>query len=932
MPRTKLLRLGPASAVVAVLVWSSCAQLDDIPVGVCGNSIVEAGEDCDGFAQGSGTACNAAGTAGACRYDCAPKADGSAGHACPSGWGCGLDGLCRAASGTFEAPRLLPGVAVGAVDLDGDRRRDLMLMGGSGLTVEYYDGTRAPQAEYTVPALVGPGQDATGDLDADGRADLAVPGAFTMGILRGQADHTLAPTVEASVPIDAGEGARGVAADVFRIHEGAEALSLERVGTPPKWTLRVQAIWSEATPIVELTDDPSKLPGESLPVGDLDPSTPCDEVVFGYADAHDVLVYSTCTSLDVPAFHATPHVVHVGGGAHIDGQVFVVDADSDGRLDLVADVVRPDGIREVHVAFGVPGHPGSFHSSPPGPNLASPDDTTGVLGVVLDAGIKGGGEPGGGGGAGGAGGGSGQGGAGGTIEFPSMDFGHLLDVGHLDGDGVVDLVYADYLGFSRTTNAQRWFEVRAHLAGPWDQARIADFNINGRPDVIGSTRSRSGLSFLNGAGSGAFNVFTVATPTPIDHLTVGDFDGDLVPDVAFAELAANGTGGDTLAVSFGRADEAPATPVVVGRVGTTRRMVAGVDLVNGIFGYSMGSVPDAVFDLAVLSVDGSADKGVITLISGSGDRQLQSPLILFRQEGEGFVPMAPASAAMGDAGGAAPGADLFVVCIDQSDYQLRVLAFEGRGDGTFEPPAIYPAPVANYVWGAAVTAIVEDLDGPDAADARQEVVVVGSHYDDAYTALQGFVSVYRATADGFGLQEPVTIQAPRPLAFFPVDAGTLPLPSYVVDVDGDGYRDLVVTLGDSTYGQPEPVDSGGPDTGAPAAEPNEVAVFWNDHGTFDPARVARVTLPADYYSQFSSAVAMQLDADGELELVVPAQDASYRLDLDPKTRTFGSPVALPGAPGGIFPIHGDLDGDGLDDLVLAQPGTSSVLFAKAVRP
>ncbi len=66
-------------------------ELEELGRDVCGNQIIEAGEDCDGAAVES-LACNAA-----CRVEC------GADSKCPAGWGCGTDGLCRQPSGVLEA-------------------------------------------------------------------------------------------------------------------------------------------------------------------------------------------------------------------------------------------------------------------------------------------------------------------------------------------------------------------------------------------------------------------------------------------------------------------------------------------------------------------------------------------------------------------------------------------------------------------------------------------------------------------------------------------------------------------------------------------------------------------------------------------------------------------------------------------------------------
>jgi hypothetical protein len=78
-----------ALAVVA----TSCTPLGDVPSGVCGNGVLEPGEDCDAVTP----SCGRPDTTAACRVVCA------ADRACPSGLACGVDGVCRTPSGKWRA-------------------------------------------------------------------------------------------------------------------------------------------------------------------------------------------------------------------------------------------------------------------------------------------------------------------------------------------------------------------------------------------------------------------------------------------------------------------------------------------------------------------------------------------------------------------------------------------------------------------------------------------------------------------------------------------------------------------------------------------------------------------------------------------------------------------------------------------------------------
>ena len=109
--------------------------------GVCGNLVVEPGEDCDGS-----LGCGAPGTQSACRFTC----DGTA---CAPGLTCGNDKICRQATGYFNlsTPIGRADEAFAASDLDGDGILDLIGRGPHETTLWHNDGTGAMSLTATGP-------------------------------------------------------------------------------------------------------------------------------------------------------------------------------------------------------------------------------------------------------------------------------------------------------------------------------------------------------------------------------------------------------------------------------------------------------------------------------------------------------------------------------------------------------------------------------------------------------------------------------------------------------------------------------------------------------------------------------------------------------------------------------------------------------------
>jgi hypothetical protein len=154
--------LGVVGGVVAAI---SCTDLPDIEPGACGNGVVEAGEDCDTFDQGAHV-CRKDGER-ACRFVCStdPELPGSP---CPDGWGCGDDGTCRKASGSFAAwgeTIEWPTRQIFVADFDGDLQDDVLTVADDVLVASFFDESGSIEAETVL--FIDQARPAVGELSAE---------------------------------------------------------------------------------------------------------------------------------------------------------------------------------------------------------------------------------------------------------------------------------------------------------------------------------------------------------------------------------------------------------------------------------------------------------------------------------------------------------------------------------------------------------------------------------------------------------------------------------------------------------------------------------------------------------------------------------------------------------------------------------------------
>ena len=138
----------------------ACSGLETLERNVCGNDIVEPGEDCDGAPY-----CEACGI----RCDADRTCHGFAAYVC------GRDGFCHAPGGEFAPAMTVPFAASEAAiaDVDGDGAGDLVGIGSTALVTLFGDPVPARTHVMATPSIQGAA--AFADLDGDNFVEVVIP-------------------------------------------------------------------------------------------------------------------------------------------------------------------------------------------------------------------------------------------------------------------------------------------------------------------------------------------------------------------------------------------------------------------------------------------------------------------------------------------------------------------------------------------------------------------------------------------------------------------------------------------------------------------------------------------------------------------------------------------------------------------------------------
>jgi hypothetical protein len=869
----------PVRAVGLVVLITGCEELPRIPAGVCGNHVVEGAEECD-F---PGERCHAPGRPNECRINCSKQP-------CEPGAGCGVDDVCRVASGSLDWKRLREfslSYPVKAADLSGDGRTDVLFGSSDRMTGATLDGDQPrvlgelPISYYSLR---------TGELNGDGRADVIGFNSFDEGdsnavrVLHSSAEGALT-SVSQLEPGPEGQDRRLFVADSNGSGESRPLLLAgSSVFQVPE---RSFAEWREYRLADLALSGPALV--ERLAAADFDSETGCDEVAVAEEGSSEVHVYSLCASNPARSFIAAVHLPEPVTVARRG--LFAGDVNGDGHQDLL---IEGDTLDEwegevsatpgIYVSYGR--GDGTFDSQPepsPGPG---------------DSGSS-------------------------QLELPSGEY--VLAVADLDGDERVDIVDDYAISLSTLSDAcVDFYDCAREHSGGWASAVTGDFNGDDLMDVIGVRWGEKGLAFMRGfrtaEGATKFNEFSIPTEglpltSSIDQmdvaravLAVGDFDGDLVSDLVFSQRRAVLEAKPELTVLFGAG--APAVP-------SEMRHIDSVDDLRGLAVGRLFEREDTLSDLVMLARRGSVEG--LARLAGQTNRELFSPLGI-PERADRNSELYLVDAALGrfradDDGKPLPSDDLVMVATrinEQTGTARTKLYFVANtpdgfasGDVDAEPYELRGT-FEVYELGMSVL----DLDG----NGVQELVVYPRRITNgrfAYWLVQRIDDKFAVTAHVAEVVGGAPLMAANHGL---VDPDRTPR-----DIDGDGRTDL--SLGMQEFSELEEEEG----------RAYEVVLLAGPDMTLGSGHAFEVpTLVSD-------AAYLNLDGDVQLELAVVDEQS---LDLYELPFSDGKLVDAPLRMHSTYPMVedypiqvevGDFDGNGVEDLVTSGLATG-VCFGQARRP
>lgn len=942
--------LTPLLLVAVAAPLFDCASLEQIPYDACGNgAIEEASEECDTF-PGLPTAdvhrqCGAPGGAGQCRLLCNQKArtdpkdeKSEVALECPPGWGCSVDNICRRPVGEIkkeekQEKRFFPptdGVSAGVSsmlvgDFDGDRRKDIFGSSALGNTAGkgrfHYFGPNGVLTDQPVPLSAVVVSPLIRDLDRDGKDDLAFGFSYRflgqveggIAVVQGQGDKAIVPKIFPSflrpffrgkiVPVAGNtpgnvSGFLAIGTGTLDAVNGTNpftaVVALDESGVKYAKPIPGASPTIVGTPVAGFLFDESKVAPAK--------ASYCGQVVVAYTNggkaATDggVTIFSPCTK-DAPTDPTKTSYENAHDGVDVDltalgnkrgalTGIHLADVDHDGDKDMLIGV-RTGSDDSVFLALnsGTAFGPATAIAKIPQLPLASGDlNGDGLVDYVLPGGV-----------------------------LVSQTFCALPDGGICETDPDA--------GFDAGASAQGedkifgfFYPVRKPIAEKvWSVAAVADVNGDGIPDVIAGSNRQPDLDVLEGNHAltggtllrGAFmGTTSITTSGVVTQILTEDLDVDGIKDIAFVQQRVATDDPDNpvdceLAISYGRPFAMPPE---------ASRPAGRAFGVNQIFtqtgAVAIGSsAPVKGKQLPTFS---------LAILFGSGERQPFAPLLFGETAGPRIVKRDDKERAWIPRTIVAGAAEVK----DRIDF---VALAEGIVRDKPNQP-VSTDPHAYGVWQAKGT-------GNGTYATAQEVLRLDQLELAASRGLDILLQSRLADIDGDGVEEIVTLTPAGPTATIRIvrlggkpevdidiadRAVTEESRNQLLDVDGDGRPDFVALMRE------------------PSTNNLTVTVYFNDGaGKFIVPGVP-VQVPDNARAQgFALLTTHAADMSGTAkdvvkQLVIVSPQRLFM--VKPNGRTFEPAVELTSLFGrngigyGTDVVTGDFDGDGVEDIAIADAG------------
>ena len=897
------LRFPFALSLITLGAASACADLPAIVTNTCGNKIVDSGEDCDTFAA-SGSSCRAPGSAGACRYDCAGT------NLCPPSYSCGaVDKICRQASGAFDVTSSQTAFAQANFltfdDFDGDGRDDAITTGVNDVRVHYFDNgfTLAKTVILPLPgARLHPGiigNDTNVDLE-----NLRASG--TMDVFRGQSDRSFSPVIYSAIPIPNTR----VTARTFLVRNQVTNTTGDSLSRPTGndvlafgsrdtgnggvvVDLAARSALAQVTTdsIVAIPDSTVDKMVGAVAIGSFIEGSVCDQFAIGFSGSNKVSVYSPCRHT-TPIGNGKTYEINnaLDAGGHIVGNyltatavtlplgvnvgitsagstagAFAVDANGDGHQDLVIAATLASS-PQIYVAYGI--GDGTFSSS----STLLPVDNSASIYTAISA-----------------------------VFAQANNKPVPLAVADLNDDGLPDFVFPSGIEFSEVGATPA---ANHYVAGPtagvtlWTGAVIADLNRDGIPDVAAANPDGA-IDLFVGTGNAAMSFMSYGLEGPPANLVAGDFDGDLVNDVAFSVSGAvtddGGAAANDLEVLFGQGLAFPAQPTSLGSLSNIVQMTSGP--LTSTYTGATASTNASVSSMVALSVDASSNVFAAVLL-GNPDRLITSSFALYVSATQ------RASAIRVTSGPIVSTAenDFLFLAQDASDatkYELWLAP--STGEATLDATKLETGNELPTTLDWTLSTLTETTLATSGV-ASPIVLVPPVLTPGADPASAGSAHMF--------VIDPATLSLGPAVSLSCTYASSSSLQLRSADFDGDGFRDIATYCSD-------------------VSGKSVMTVYWgNGTPTLDAARSSTLSVPAEPVTGFA------IYRNGPVvprSLGVLTASAFYTTTPGGSDhRTFGPLMKDPSLPGGGSMGSADIDGDGVADLGIVDTGKTRTQFFRGL--